>query len=135
MSISLEKLIQILAEEDILIIAKIFTTPREVKEEFTIEELCTSYEEQSCEKKIEKDEEGISGDQNHEEYPANGSSFEQWIQVSTSLNQFCFCFFNLHFQHLVLHIFIHLRFQFVKLNFNFCLVLLHRWLHWQFHYM
>ena len=85
---------------------------------------------------IEREEEGISGDQNHEEYPTNGSCIEQWIQVSTSLNQFCFLFYfiNLHLQHLISHIFILLRFHFVKLDLNLCLVLLHRWLHWQFHY-
>ena len=85
MSISLEKLTQILAkaeisssqEEEILIVAKRFSPPPEVKEESTFEELCTSYEEQLCEKKIEKDEEGISGDQNHEEYHANGSCIKQ----------------------------------------------------------
>ena len=70
MSISLEHLTQILAEvgisssqeEEILIVAKRFTTPPKVKEESTLEELCTSYEEQLCEKKIEKDEKGISGE-------------------------------------------------------------------------
>ena len=94
MSISLEQLTQILAEagisssqeEKILIVAKRFTTPPEVKEESTFEELCTTYEEQLCEKKIKKDEEGISGDQNQEEYLANGSCIKQWIQVSISLN-------------------------------------------------
>ena len=107
MSISLEQLTQILAEagisssqeEEILIVAKIFTTPPKVKEELTFEELCTSYEEQLCEQKIEKDEEGMSGDQNHEEYPANKWCIKHYFQVSTSLNQFCFCFYfiNLHF--------------------------------------
>ena len=79
MSISLEQLTQILAEagisssqeEEILIVAKIFTTHPQVKEESTSEELCTSYEEKLCEKKIEKDEQGISGDQNDEEYHEN----------------------------------------------------------------
>ena len=84
MSIILWQLTQILGEagmsssqeEVILIVAKIFITPPEVKEELTIEELCTSYEEQLCEKKIEKDEEGISGNQNHEEYPTNKCCIE-----------------------------------------------------------
>ena len=68
-------------EEEILIVTKRFTTPPEEKEELTVEELYTSYEEKLCEKKIEKDEEGISGDQNHEEYPANNCCIEQWTQV------------------------------------------------------
>ena len=54
-------------EKEILIAAKRFTTPPEEKEESTVEELCTSYEEQLCENKIEKDEEGISDDRSHEE--------------------------------------------------------------------
>ena len=70
MSISLDRLSQLLAEagisssqeNEILIAAKRFTTPPEEKEESTVEELCTSYEEQLCEKKIEKDEEGVLGD-------------------------------------------------------------------------
>ena len=79
----------------------------------------------------EREEEGISGDQYLEEYPANESCIERWIKVSTSLNQFCFCFYfiNLYFQHLVSYVFIHLRFHFEKLELNFCLLLLDRWLH------
>ena len=144
MSIVLEQLTHILAEagisssqeEEILIVAKRFTTPPEEKEESIVEELCTSYEEQLCEQKIEKGKEGMSGDQNHEEYPANKCCIKQCFQVSTNLNQFCFLFYfiNLHFQYLVSHIFIHLRLHFVKLDLNFYLVLLHRWLHWQFHF-
>ena len=106
MSIILEQLTQILAEagisssqeEEILIVAKRFTTPPEVKEESTFEELCTSYKEQLCEKKIENDEEGILGD-----HHANGSCIEQWIHVSTRLDRFCFRFYfiNSYFQHLI----------------------------------
>ena len=114
-----------------MIEAKRFTTPPEVKEELAFEESCILDERHLFELEIEREEEEISGDQHPEEYSANGSYIERWIQVSTSLNQFCFCFYfiNLHFQHLVLHIFIHLRFHFVKLDLNFCLVLLDRWLH------
>ena len=58
MSINLENITQILAEarisssqeDEILIVAKRFTTPPEVKEELTFEKLCTSYEEKLCEK-------------------------------------------------------------------------------------
>ena len=107
MSISLYQLSQLLAEavisssqeKEILIEAKRFTTPPEVKEESTFEESCTSDEEYLFELEIEREEEGISGDQHPEEYPANGSCIKQQIQVSTSLNRFCFCFYfmNLHF--------------------------------------
>ena len=106
-----------------------------MKEELTFEESCKSDEEPLFELEIEREEEGISGDQHPEEYPANRSCIERWIQVSTSLNQFCFFFFNLYFLHLVSHVFIHLRFHFVKLDLNFYLLLLDRWLHWKFHFM
>ena len=138
-SLDLELLTEILAksrisssqEGEILIAIKKWTTPPKAKEEPTSEELYTYAKEQECEKEIEEYEEGISGD-----HHGIKSCIKQCFQVSTSLNQFCFCFYfiNLHFQHIVLHIFIPLRFQFVKLNLNFGLVLLHRWLHWQFHY-
>ena len=101
MSIILDQLSQLLAEagisssqeKKILIAAKRFTTPHEVKEELTFEESCISEEEHLFELEIESEEEGISGDQHPEEYPANRSCIKQWIQVSTSLNQFCFLFF------------------------------------------
>ena len=144
-TLSLDQLSQLVAEarisispsqeKEILIAAKRFTTPPEVKEELTFEESCISDEEHLFELDIEREEEGISGDQHPEEYPANGSCIEQWIQVSTSLNQFCFCHFNLYFQHLVSHVFIHSGFYFVKLDLNFCLLFLNRWLHWKFHFM
>ena len=95
MNIRLENLTQILTkagisssqEEEILIAVKDVSTPPDTtKEDLTFEELCTTYEEQLCEKKIENDEEGISGDQGHEEYLANGSCIEQWFQVSTRLD-------------------------------------------------
>ena len=145
MSISLEQLTQILAEagisssqeEEILIVAKIFTTPPKVKEESTFEELCTSYEEELCEKKIEKDEQGISGDQNHEEYHANKCCIEQCFQVSTRLDWFCFHFYfiNFHFPYLIFHVTTYSGFSFSKLNLNLGLLLLDRWLHWRFHFM
>ena len=106
MSISLDQLSQLLAEigisssqeKEILIAAKRFTTPPEVKEELTFKESCISEEEHLFELEIESEREGISGDQHPKEYPANKSCVKQWIQVSTSLNQFCFCFYsiNLH---------------------------------------
>ena len=145
MSIIVEQLTHILAEarisssqeEEILIVAKRFTTTPKVRQESTFEELCTSYEEQLCEKKIKKDEQGILGDQNHEEYHANESCIEQWFQVNIRLDQFCFhlYFINSHFQHLIFHIMAYSRFSFSKLNLNLCLLLLDRWLHWKFHFM
>ena len=96
MSISLDQLSQLLAEarisispsqeKEILIAAKRFTTPPQVKEELTFEESCISNEEHLFELEIEREEEGISGDQHPEEYPANKSCIEQWIEVSTSLD-------------------------------------------------
>ena len=71
-----------------MIVAKIFTTPPQEKEESTIEELCTSYEEQLCEKKIEKDEEGISGD-----HYANETCIEHRFQLSVKLDRFFFRFY------------------------------------------
>ena len=99
--------------------------------------MCTSYEEKLCEKKIEKDEEGISGDQNHEEYHANKCCIEQCFQVSTRLDWFCFNFYviNCHFQYLSFHITTYFRLSFSKLNLNLCLLMLDRWLHWKFHFM
>ena len=117
MSESLELLNEILAnagisssqEEEILTTIKTETTPPEAKEE------SISDKEHACEKEIEEDEKWILGD-----HHANDSCIEQCFQVSTSLNQHCFCFYfiNLHFQHLVLHIFIHIKFYFVKSNVN-----------------
>ena len=145
MSISLDQLSQLLVEagisispsqeKEILISAKRLTTPPEVKEELTFGESCIWEEEHMFKLEIKMEEEEISSDQHPEEYPANRSYIEWWIQVSTSLNQFCFYFINLHFQHLLLHVFIHLRFHFVKLDLNFCLLFLDRWLHWKFHFM
>ena len=122
MSISLDQLTQILAEagissskeEEILIAAKIFTTPPEVEEESTFEELSTSDEEQLCEQKVEEDEEGISSDQNEEVDHAYESRIEHWFQVSTKVDEFCFCFHFIKscFQQLNSHIFIHVRFHF-----------------------
>ena len=140
MSICLQKLTQIIAkigissslEEEILTAVKDeITPPKENKEESIVEESCISNEEHLFELEIEEDEEGISGD-----HHANKSYIEHNFQVSVRLDQFCFCFYfvNLHLQFLVSHISIHLKFHFVELNLNFCLVLLHRWLHWQFHY-
>ena len=96
MSISLEKLTQILAkvgisssqEEEILTVVKDEITPPEAnEEESTVEEFCISNEEHMFEQKIEEDEEGISGD-----HHVNESCVEQWFQVSVRLDQCCFCF-------------------------------------------
>ena len=89
MSTSLEKLTQILAkikissslEDDILTTVKDAITPPEAKEEPASEEFYTSNKEQACEKEIEEDEEGISGD-----HHANESCIEQCFQVSIKLD-------------------------------------------------
>ena len=52
-----------------------------MKEESTSKELYTSDKEQACEKEIEENEEGISGD-----HHANKSWIEQCFQVSTRLD-------------------------------------------------
>ena len=144
MNIILEHLTQILAkagisssqEKEVLIAAKRFTTPPEVTEELTFEESCILDKEHLFKLEIEREEEGISGDQNHEEYHANESCIKQWFQISIRLDRFCFHFYfiNSHFQHLIFYIIVHPRIHFTKLNENICLLLLHRWLHWQFHY-
>ena len=96
MSISLEKLTQILAkarisssqEEDILIAFKDVSIPPDTnKEESTFEESCISNEENLFELEIEEDEEGISCD-----HHANESYIEQWFQVSIGLDHFVFVF-------------------------------------------
>ena len=76
----------------------IVTRPKANKEELTFEEACISDKEYLCEHEIEGDEEGISGDQNYKEHHANESWIEHRFEISTSLNQFCFCFYfiNLH---------------------------------------
>ena len=144
MSISLYQLTQILEktgissslEKEILIAPKSLTTPPEPNEESKFEELCTSHEEKLCEQEIEEDEDEILGAQNKEEHHAYGSCIEQWFQVSTRLDQFCFCFYfvKLHLQHLISHIFVFVRFHFVKLYVNFFLLLLDVWFQWKFHY-
>ena len=139
MSISLEKLTQILAknrmssslEGDILTVVKDEITPPEAnKEESTFEESCISDEEHLFELEIEEDEEGISGD-----HHANESCIKQWFQVSVRLDQCCFCFyFDLHLQSLISHTFEYIRFHFAKSYIDILLLLLHVWLHWKFHY-
>ena len=64
----------------------VITPPHANKEELTFKESCISNEEHLFELEIEREEEGISGDQNHEEYPANGSCIKQWFQVSIRLD-------------------------------------------------
>ena len=80
-SLSLDQLSQILAEvritispsqeNEILIAAKRFTTPPEVKEELIFEESCILDEENLFKLESEREEEGISSDQHPEEYPTN----------------------------------------------------------------
>jgi len=76
-------------------------------------------------------------DQNEEVDHAYEICIEHWFQVSTRIDQFCFFFYfiNLHFEQLNSHIFVHSIFHFSKLNVNLCLLLLHRWLHWKFHFI
>jgi hypothetical protein len=145
MSIILDQLTQILAkagisssqEEEILIAAKdVITPPEATKEETIFEEACISNEEYLCEHEIEEDEEGISGDQNYKEHHANESCIKHRFEVSTSLNQFCSCFYfiHLHFQHSIFYIIVHVRFYFANSNTNLCVLWLQEWLHWKFHY-
>ena len=135
MSISLEQLTQILAkveissshEEEIFIAAKDVITPPEVNNEgSTFQESYISEGEHLFELEIEEDEEGISGD-----HHANESYIEQWFQVSTRLDRFCFRFYfiNSYFQYLIFYIIVYSRFSFSKLKDNFGLLLLDRWLH------
>ena len=88
--------------------------------------ICVFAKEEACNKEIKEDDEGISGD-----HHANESCIEKCFQVSTRLDQFCFCFYfiNLHFQHLIFHIILYSRFSFSELKDNFGLLLLDRWLH------
>ena len=113
MTISLEQLTQILEkirissshEEEILIVVKDAITPPEANKE----ESCASNEEHMFELEMEEDEEGISG-----EHQAIESCIEQWFQVSTRLDRFCFRFYfiNSYFQHLIFYIIIYSRLVF-----------------------
>ena len=127
----MQKLGSPLLKKMILTAIKNATTPLEAKEESTSEEFYKSNKEQVCEKEIEEDEVGISGD-----HHANEKCIEQWSQVSNRLDQFCLCFYfvNLHLQYLILHTLEYIRFHFVKLYVNILLRLLHVWFHWKFHY-
>ena len=139
MSISLEKLTQILAkikissslEEEILTTVKDgITLPEANTKQSTFEESCILDKEHLFELEIEEDEEGISG-----EYQAIESCIEQWFQISTRLDRFCFRFYfiNSYFQHLIFYIIVYSRVSFSKLKDNFGLLLLDRWLHRKFH--
>jgi len=76
MSISLEKLTQILAkvrihsswEEEILTAAEILITPPKANVETTYKEPCTSDNEQLCEQEIEEDNEELWHDSRSENY-------------------------------------------------------------------
>ena len=136
MSISLEKLTQILAkirissslEEEILTAVKDeITLPKVNNEQSTFEEFCILDEEHLFQLEIEEDGEGISGD-----HHANESCIKHRFQVSVRLDQFCFCFYfvNLHLQFLVPHTFEYIRFHFV----NILLLFLHVWFYCKFHY-
>ena len=140
MSISLENLTQILVkirissslEEEILTTVKDEITLLEVNnEELTFEESCILDEEYLFKLKIENDEEGISGD-----HHPNESCIRHRFQVSIRLDQFCFCFYfvNLRLQYIISHIFVYIRFHFVKSYVNILLLLLHVWFHSKFHY-
>ena len=108
-------------EEEILTAIKNETTPPKEKEELTSKEFDTSDKEQACEKEIEEDQEGISGD-----HYANESCIKQCFQVSIRLDRFCFYFyFDLHLQSLVSRTFESIRFHFVKSYVNILLLLLH----------
>ena len=147
MSISLEQLIdQILIkskisssqEEEILIAAKDVITHLDTnKEELEFEESCRSDEEHMFELEIEREEEGILGDQHPEEYQSIKSCIKQWFQVSIRLDRLCFHFYfiNSYFQHLIFYIIVYSRFSFLKLKDNLGLLLLDRWLNWKFHFM
>ena len=110
----------------------VITPPEANKEELAFEESCISDEEHLFELEIEDDEEEISGD-----HHAIESCIEQWIQVSTRLDRFCFRFYfiNSYFQHSIFYIIVYSRFSFLKLKDNFGLLLLDRWLHWKFLFM
>ena len=104
-------------------------SPKVNKEESTVEESCILDEEHLFKLEIEEDEEGILGD-----HHTNESCIEQCFQVSIKLYHFCFCFVNLDLQFLVSHIFVYIRFHFIKAYVNILLLLLHVWFHWKFHY-
>ena len=83
--------------------------------------MCISDEEHLFELEIEEEEEGISGDQNWEEYHTNERCTRQCFHVSTRVDHFCFCFYfvQLHFQQLNFYILVHPRFHFEKNEFEF----------------
>ena len=144
MSVSLELLTEILAkfgisssqEEEILAAIKDATTPLEAKEELTSEEFYTADNEQACEKEIEENEEGVSGELNEEEYHAYKSCIEHWFQVGTHLDKFCFYFYlvSLPLQQQNSFILVNFYLSFEKLHMNIFLLLLRAWLHWKFDY-
>ena len=99
MSVSLEQLTQILAKvgispshkEEILTAIDGLITPPTTNDESTYEELCTSDDEQLCEKEIEEDNEELRHDLRSENY-AYESIIEWWFQVGTRLSPFNFLF-------------------------------------------
>ena len=144
MSVSLELLTEILAkvgisssqEEEILTAIKDATTPLEVKEEVTSEELYTADNEQACEKEIEENEEGVSGELNKEEHHAYKICIEQWFQVGIHLDKFRFYFYVVSFplRQLDSFVFVNFYFSFEELPTNIFILLLRAWLHWIFDY-
>jgi len=137
MSISLEQLIQILAEagisssqeEKILIAVKSLITPPEIDDESTHKE---------CEQEEEEDNEELQHDPSETNYTYK-SLIEQWFQAGTRLESFSFSFYfdNLEFQQFsnyLLYIYVYSRLSFVKLEKNIFILLLREWLHWKFDY-
>ena len=108
--------------------------PSKEKDELTFEESCTSDGEELFKQENKED---VSSELNEDVNHAYESLIEHYFQVSTSLIQSFHLFFikSLSLHRLILHISIHSRFHISRLNVNFCLLLLHRWLHWKFHFI
>jgi len=144
MNISFEQLTQILAkagisssqEDEILTAVKDLNSSLEKKDELTFEEPCASDGEELFE---QENEEEVSSELNEEVDHAYESRIEHWFQVSTKVDEFCFCFHfiqsRLQQLEFISCIFVNVRFHFSKSNVNLCLLLLSRWLHWKFHFI
>ena len=140
MNISFEQLTQILAkagisssqEDEILTAVKDLNSSLEKKDELTFEESCASDGEELFE---QENEEEVSSELNEEVDHVYESRIEHWFQVSTTVDEFCFCFHFIKSQlEFISYIFVNARFHFSKSNVNLCLLLLSRWLHWKFDY-
>jgi hypothetical protein len=143
MNLILELLTQILAdvgisssqEEEILTRIKDSNTPLETIENPTSEDSYASDDEQLIEKEIEEDEEELQHDLSEKQCTYE-ILIEQWFQVSTRLNKFCFCFYSVKSQshQFDSFIFVHFYFSCIKMKMNIVLLLLREWLHWKFNY-